>query len=216
MKNKIVLAFACSIAIASTAHAQIKKGSVLLGGSVSIATQKRDYENPERTFKSNAFGFTPAAGKAIRDNLILGVDVQYTYMEQDNDPDYTKSVSIGGGVFLRKYWEVLNRFYIFGQGRLGASHFRTKAPNGAITFDSKGFDIRLSIAPGISYAVSKRVHLESSFSNLLNAGYSHEKAKIIGSSTTQNDYKASSFNFSGAFSNETEFALGVRVLLSKS
>lgn len=217
MKNKIVLAFACSIAIASTAHAQIKKGSVLLGGSFGIGTEKTKYENSgiePANSKNNSYSISPSAGKAVRDNLVLGIGLHYIYKENENmEQSFNHGHIVGAGVFLRQYWEVLKRFYLFGEGQLGGFYAKEKttAPDN-FESNSKSYLIEFGITPGISFAVSNKVHLESSFMNLLSARYVHSKVENkAGSGITRN-----TFNLNGNLDNPSRLTLGVRFLLSKS
>lgn len=216
MKSKIVLFFACGIAMASGAHAQIKKGSVLLGGSVGISTDKKDYEDSDYKTKNNIYTISPAVGWAIKDNLIFGADVQYAFREQKENSYETKSQSIGAGVFLRRYWEVLNRFYIFGQGRFGGNYFKEEYPMGLGLFERKGFSLNVGITPGISYAVSKKVHLESAFMNLLSASFTQYKGELKSGAPARDNYKGNTFSFNGNLDNPATLTLGVRVLLAKS
>ena len=80
----------------------------------------------------------------------------------------------------------------------------------------KGFNVAASVYPGLSFAVSRKVHLESTFFNLLTVEYSKKKYKggdlEIGNRMTG---EFSNFRISSSFDNATAFTLGVRVLLSK-
>ena len=155
-------------------NAQIKNGFVFLGGDISGSTQKTKYGDIT-TNKQNGINISPVFGKAIKDNLVLGVNAGANIYNNDNPPENgvydTKAYNVG--VFLRKYKNIsTSGFYIFVQGGLGASHLRQKQKGMYTTYDeTKQFTISVNAYPGISYAVSKKLHLETGFNNLLMVNY---------------------------------------------
>ncbi|HXB42878.1 MAG TPA: hypothetical protein VNV85_02430 [Puia sp.] len=123
MKKKILL-FATVLFVVSffQAHAQINKGSILLGGQINFYTQTI---SPDQ--KSNWINVTPAIGKAIKDNLIVGIDVNYARSSNVMGvPNNQTSNLFGAGVFLRRYVQLGKGFYVFGQERFGASYNTSK------------------------------------------------------------------------------------------
>ncbi|HKO79711.1 MAG TPA: hypothetical protein VJU78_04910 [Chitinophagaceae bacterium] len=102
----------------SSVNAQIKKGSVFLGGDISGSTQKTKYGDIT-TNKQNGINISPVFGKAIKDNLVPGVNAGANIYNNDNPPENgvydTKAYNVG--VFLRKYKNIsTSGFYIFVQG----------------------------------------------------------------------------------------------------
>jgi hypothetical protein len=232
MKRKFIALAIAGCFVSALSQAQIRKGSTLIGGSAGYSAYKADKlpdANWNRETKFRSFSFSPSFGIAIKDNLIVGADIllegsKEKYADIPNFPapfnkteDY-KNYSRGGGVFVRKYWGVANKLYVFGQGRLGVAVTREdfKPYENSINSYLKGFNVAASVYPGLSFAVSRKVHLESTFFNLLTVEYSKKKYKggdlEIGNRMTG---EFSNFRISSSFDNATAFTLGVRVLLSK-
>ena len=106
MKNKSLLIL---IILLNTiaANAQIKKGSLLLGGQLSFSTGSQKL-NDVHTWKANSIEISPSFGKAVADNLIVGIDAGFGF-SKGNQPappngGTIKSNSAGAGIFIRKYY----------------------------------------------------------------------------------------------------------------
>lgn len=210
-------------AIAYGSQAQIKKGDVLLGGTLSFNTQKTspDDANPDNGYKQTYFTITPSIGKAIKDNLLLGFDL--TFMGSKNTQNngsafQQKTFTYGGGVFLRKYKPLGSGFAIFMQTRFGGSYNTNKSQNVGDPYpynNSKGYTFDLSFYPGIAYAITKRVQLETGFANLVDVNYSHSKNTTTTGLTNDvlSTSKFNSFGISSSLSSNIGFAVGIKVLL---
>ena len=103
MKQTITLSIA-AICFVVSAHAQINKGSILLGGTVYGSSSNSEGADSSIS-KSNVFTIAPALGFAVGTNTIFGFSLSYG----NNNYKYTgnafeqKYHSYGAGVFLRKY-----------------------------------------------------------------------------------------------------------------
>lgn len=237
MKRKFIALAMAGMLIGAISFAQIPKGSLLIGGSAGFGSYKENairsqpyYSNS--TIKHRSHSVSPSFGMAVKDNLIIGADI--TYEEQTQKVNYTypymgpvvlpyfqnkkyKNYSKGGGVFVRQYWGIARNFYVFGQGRLGFAITRNEygqATNPSATF-LKGWNVNASVYPGLSYAISKKVHLESTFFNLLTLQYQNQNNTSDPEVGVAAPYKRTQFSVSSSFDNATAFSLGVRVLLSK-
>src|SRR5690349_3813289 len=103
-----------------SASAQISKGSLFLGGNLFFSTQK----NEDAKFTNTAFSVNPAIGKAIRENLILGIDLTYLNQQtKSNDSTRSTEQYAGAGFFARKYASIGKGFYLFGQARVGGYYY---------------------------------------------------------------------------------------------
>lgn len=213
--KKLLSAVVAVLAFANFTNAQIKKGAIFLGGDISAATQTTKSPNQTST-KQNGVTISPVFGKAIKDNLILGVSAGvglYNYNYDNNNK--SKETTYNAGVFARRYKNIGNSgFYLFVQGGLNSSYskqtqqYTTTSP---YTQETRRFTIGLNAYPGISYAVSKKMHLETGFNNLLALSYLNEKRKV---GTT--DYNTNGFSISSSLSNATSsLYLGFRLLLNK-
>src|SRR5258708_4220664 len=153
-------------------QAQIKKGDILLGGTLGFNTQKTtpDGSNTNGLTKQSSVNLTPSIGKAIKDNLLAGIDLTYsgssTTQGSGTGGYTTKSRMYGAGVFLRKYTYLGSGFAIFTQTRLGGGYHTQKDQNEGVSVpynDIKGYSNGVSFYPGISYAITKPVQMEIGF-----------------------------------------------------
>ena len=208
----VITVFACSV------NAQIKKGSVFLGGDLSGYTQKTKPETGSG-YKTSGVTISPVFGKFIKDNLVLGGSVGYSLTESKNDLDIqNKANAYHGGVFIRKYKNIGGSgFYIFGQAGLNASFHNQEIDSPINGYDDeiKRTIININAYPGISFAISKRFHLETGFNDLFRLSYSKEKREE--NNPNIEGYTSNGFSLSTSLSNATSSSLyfGFRVLLSK-
>jgi hypothetical protein len=227
MKRKFIALAIAGCFVSALSHAQIKKGSLLFGGSVGYSSNSQedvDALDNKTDRKGKVLVLSPSFAMAVADNLFVGADLNWE--KGKNTTTYPSKIereanykTIGGGVFVRKYWSVVNNLYIFGQGRAGFGSFKNDlTANDAtnVIGYTKGHTIEASVYPGLSFALSKKVHLESIFWNLINVEYSkgNDYSKIPNTPET----KMRSYNdldVSSSFSNSSYFTLGIKVLLSK-
>ena len=221
MKRKFIALAIASCLVSTMSYSQIKKGSILLGGSVGFSSSKTTEVQPNSWVgetKKNSLFLSPSVGVAIQDNLVLGADLTFASIRgKYNSPalETNKSTGYGGGVFIRKYWQLANKFYVFGNGRVGYQFSKEATPShvSSVKTEYKNQRAAASIAPGISFAVSRRVHLESTFINLLTVEYSktreYNKASGVETKSSSDLYLTSSFEQNSAFT------VGIRFLLSK-
>lgn len=211
------LVFLTGVLIFSFAlNAQIKKGSVFLGGDISGSMQKTKSGGSSEN-EQNGFTVSPVVGKAIRDNLVFGVNGGIGFSENESaSSSDSKQISYGLGVFLRKYKPLGNSgFYLFLQGGLNFSYYHSELEFAINSFknDTKRYGAGVNAYPGISYAVNKKLHLETGFNNLLYLNYWHEKHEEGISPRTE--YITNGFNIGTSLNNISSLYLGFRVLLSK-
>jgi hypothetical protein len=205
------------IAAYTTSQAQIKKGSLFLGGDLSLSTVNAKNANDENTTRQNSFNISPVAGIAVKDNFIAGVSLNAGFSENKNPYQATqKGNSFGAGVFARHYKNIgKSGFYVFVQNSLGAGYGEQryeKTPD--INNDPekvKTFSAYLNLYPGLSYAVSRKLHLEAGFNNLLYLNYSHDKNEYWNTATT----KANRFYLGTSLNNLSSLYVGFRVLIGK-
>jgi hypothetical protein len=216
-KSLLILIIAINTIVA---NAQIKKSSLLLGGQLSFSTGKQKLDNND-TWKASSIVVSPSFGQAVADNLIVGVDAAFGYSKGEQPPApggaTIKSSSVGGGVFIRKYLTLTNGFYLFGHGRLGGSYFKQDiSPYSAGTFyHYKSYQAGLSFSPGLSYAVNRKLHIETGFYNLLNIFYSHATTNTDGSGSVVEN-KRNTVQVNSSLSSGSTLTVGFRLLLSKA
>lgn len=209
MYSKILLFSGC-LFLASSISAQINKGAILVGGNLGFSTQKTEVTDE----KTNTFNISPAIGRAIKENLIAGIDLAFSrsLSLRDNVNYYENSFkSYGGGIFLRKYALIANSFYLFGQARIGGYSLEEKQASTTIVYNTDSYGIDLSVYPGIAYAITKKLQLEAGLPNIFSIGYFSRKTTSTQSTTT---IHTKSFGASTSLTNGAPLSIGIRLLLN--
>lgn len=219
MRKFTFLFLIASLIFAVTTEAQIKKGSVFLGGDIGGATQTTK-RNGTEVNSQNGLTISPVFGKAIKENLILGTDAGFSSYKNNNNPNLStftgqKNNSFGAGIFIRKYKPIgKSSFSIFLQGRFGVNYNSIEYTGLAPNFDkTKRYNIGIYAYPGVSYTISKRLQLETGFNNLLGLNYFTEKREVSGISAYTE--KTNGVNISTSLNNISSLYLGFRLLISK-
>jgi hypothetical protein len=210
--RKVVLSILVVFISIINVHAQIAKGTSMIGGSIGYNTQNNEQNNSGNTQSSEnkILGITPSYGKAVRTNLVVGADLTYQNIISKNknngNTSEIKSNGFGVGVFARHYKNLgSSGFYLFLQSRLGVdiSNSTYNTP-----YKSKSFNIGAGLNPGIAYAITPKMHIETGLNNLFYAGYSKS------TSTSEQDpsysSKTSAFNAGIGLGSSTEWMVGVK------
>jgi hypothetical protein len=209
----------CTLLAASLLHlsasAQIKKGAVLLGGTISGYTQKTTNNGSTNNFRQKGLLINPAVGIATKENRIWGVNAGYgsskTFGDNINTP---RSKTTQGGIFHRRYLPLGKGFYVFGEGAINYSvqknTFQAPNPNYQTVQQT---NTSLYLYPGITYAVGERFLLEASINNLLSAGYSSNK-EAYNDGTVTGSRKTNGFSFSSNVGTSAPLSVGFRFLLN--
>jgi hypothetical protein len=201
--ERIILLSIAILLFAAITKAQITKGSTFIGGQISFSKSKTKSDTNAQ--EGSSFSFSPAIGIAIKQNLVAGIDLNYGHSEYDNGMSpVQKNNNYGGGFFLRRYVPISNRFLFFAQGRAGYGH--SKAENNSNTYQSSSESngASLSFYPGVSFALSKVLYIETGFDNLAVLSYSYGTSKQTGSP----DQTSNNFAFStGVTGTNLSFAL---------
>jgi len=216
MQKKILLiVIICTVFTA--VDAQIKKGSLLLGGQLGVTSLSTKSVNSGDQ-KNSYVNITVSAGKTIRENLLLGVSLLYSYNSTGANLPYTQQQNgYGAGVFVRKYKTLGKGFYLFGQGSVNGQYntgrYRNyyNVPN--YDNDTKGYDLAASFYPGVSYAISHHFQIETGFSNLIYIDYNHSKMTAF-SGSFPSPSTTSSFTAGSSLSNYSGFVVAFRFLLN--
>jgi len=182
------LYFLCAVVLGCTAvQAQVKKGDIVLGGNLGYNHSSSKEDNSGITTSSgNNLAINPSFGKVIKDNLVLGFDVNYTHGSATYTGNNTTTGNGGGGgVFLRKYKPLGNGFYLFGQSSLTGNYTHNAQVNPSVgqgqiqneTGDVTSF--ALQFFPGIAYALSPKWQLEAGLPSFFSITYSHAREKEL-------------------------------------
>jgi opacity protein-like surface antigen len=216
MKLKLLFSVVFACTLLTTSYAQINKGAIWLGSNFSYSQSKERAEQLA-DMKIRTTSIFPAFGVAIKENLVLGIYGNYSDEHRENNGVLIdrKEKKYGGGLFIRRYVPVFNRFYIFGEGRLGYNSFETKNKWSAVYNGSsdktKGWETGLTFTPGISYGITQHLQLEAGFTSLFNAWYRKSKSN----SDTYPNTKSNSFTSGVNLENASAFTIGFRFLINK-
>jgi len=208
MKCKILLLSVIALTSISV-KAQILKGSTYIGGNFSVSAQKSEGDHR----KGHSFNISPSIGKAIKENLIVGVTLSYGNAKDEYEAPFRESQQTfyGASFFVRKYLNLGSKFYLFGQGSLGGSFSEVEYSTTYGT-DSKSYIVNLSFYPGIAFEINRTFQLEAGLNDLFSVSY--QRGKNYPDNTTAKN-KFSSFSANSALSSNNWLSVGLRVLINK-
>ncbi|WP_203295868.1 outer membrane beta-barrel protein [Luteirhabdus pelagi] len=159
---KKLLMFAAVALLGAVVYAQenestggYSNGDVFISGAASYVSESID------DVSENGFSVMPRLGFFVSDNIALGAEVGYGFVQTKFDGDEVgKTDSFSVGAFGRYYATVGNQFSLFGE--LGFDYVSSEEID--FEFDLgeyklTGFEI--AVAPGISYFVSDNFAIEA-------------------------------------------------------
>jgi hypothetical protein len=209
--ERIVLLSIAVFLFASITKAQITKGSVLLGGGIGFTSQKSEFPT-SASDKRKSFSLTPTVGVAFKQNLVSGIFLRYTNTKDEPSPSggqYYRSNSYGGGLFVRKYIPFAKSFYFFGEPDL--YYFASTSKTSASSTKNKSWNVGLGFAPGLAYALNKKIHLEAGLPGLLSLDYGQSEFN----DPSYQISKQKGFAFGANASSLSSLAFGFRFFFAK-
>lgn len=190
--KKLVLAGA--VALFGLSNAQIAKGTAYLSGSVGYSQVESDNGN----YKKENFNVLPTVGYFVGTNLAVGVGVGY----QTEKTTETETRTVGGATivseditkkpafvvapFVRKYWTLSDKLYIFGQLAVPMQFGKTETENNSVitagsststnsvSTEAKYTQIGVTVKPGLDYFLNKNWTIEATIGEF---GYNNYKPK---------------------------------------
>ena len=196
--------------------AQIKKGSILLGGSISYISSKTT--NPSQNHDGNTYGyFNLSIGSVYKENTAYGINLSYGgsishYIINGNNYSGHKIRSYGIGAFHRQYRFLAKDFYFYTEA--GISINTNQLTDSDSSANNLGITVRtggtLYLTPGISYKILKRVYLELLIPNIVAINYTSSKNTFQMQTSKTNEF---SFNTNLASQFPGFFAVGIRLIL---
>jgi hypothetical protein len=220
--KKVLLAGA--IALFGLSNAQIAKGTLYLSGQVSYSQQ----ENNNTDRKDESFRILPTAGYFVGTNLAVGLGVGYasdkttlttTTPILPNGMNVTESKGTQSAFvvapFVRKYWTVADKLYIFGQLEVPMEFGNVKAESSSTTTigntvstaststKTNYTSIGVNIKPGLDYFLNKNWSIEATIGEF---GYNTSKLDADGAKSVDN------YNFGLNLSSVT---FGVKYVFAK-
>jgi hypothetical protein len=197
------------------ANAQVNKGSILLGGNISANTSNSNYGTTEA--KQNSWVINPSVGYAYKLNRIIGFSFGYSHGNARTESGSTVSINrfnnYSAGIYQRSYFPIGKNFSLYGQGDLSFGYLRRNVTNTpGSSYIEKQTGVVLSVSPGISYAISKKIMIELGFSNLLTVGYNSTTTNYTGTFPNPTN-KTNSFSIGANANPSNGFNFGFRFLL---
>lgn len=219
MISKFLLLSICLSITFFVTTAQINKDGIFLGGNISFLSVKTNIYVPQNNPQlQRTISILPIIGKAVKDNLIVGINLNLGLSDSDNigNSKKHKRNQYGGGFFLRKYKFIGAGFSIFAQSDLFSFYEETIYFRNIQTEKLNGPSIGLSFYPGISYSFSKKLQLETGFNDFFNLNYSQQKRLIKSiDNTILNNSTMNVFSVGTSLNNLISFNLGFRLLINR-
>ncbi|CAM3115970.1 porin family protein [Chryseobacterium flavum] len=204
--KKILLAGA--VALFGLSNAQIAKGTTYLSGQVGYS-QKEDNNTD---IKKEKFNILPTVGYFVDTNLAVGLGVGYRNENEKgtkttgSNPLFVSEGKVTESAFVvapfvRKYWTLADKLYIFGQLEVPMAFGQNKVEGTTTTTTTTGAgttvtttstsdksnftSIGVNVKPGLDYFLNKNWTIEATIGEF---GYNTYKQDIDGAKRV-NDYK---------------------------
>ena len=161
---------------------QIQKGTKMVGGGLAlIGTKATGYNNvteEEESYNYTVATFKPTLGVMVSENLMLGSSADFSYSKLD----YVTQTSIGIGPFARYFYQIKDKFYLFGDVSVGFGSTNYKYNYSSFPSDDiKTSFTAFAIGPGINYFLADNVAIEASF--IIKSTKNKDELKSIGTNT---------------------------------
>gem|GEM_PF-1809387 len=174
----------------------ISKGTWNLGLEANFNVSNSESQTQASSVDTDRFslGLFPRAGYAFSENWMVGLRTGYSRTKVDNDlnqqPNFNQSESKTEAIlfapYVRKYFNLGKSLLFYTQGEagyVGAWSETISDVTSRMSMESDQFYV--AFRPGISFFVSQKLALESSFGILR---YSSIKSENSGSETTSNGF----------------------------
>lgn len=191
--KKLLLAGA--VALFGLSNAQIKTGTLYLSGQAGFSHEK----NNNTDDKIQNFSIIPMVGVFIAPNLAIGTGAGYIGSRAENtDVNYlgfgvetlqsdVKADAFTARPFIRKYWTLSDKLYIFGQLEIPIEIGKRTADLQLNYFDMNGYtysqsmnieqkytSFGINVKPGLDYFINKNWTIEATIGEF---GYNNMKIK---------------------------------------
>ncbi|GEJ44289.1 MULTISPECIES: outer membrane beta-barrel protein [unclassified Chryseobacterium] len=194
-----------AVALFALSNAQIAKGTSYLSGQVEYYHKEKN--EFEAKTKDDVIRILPTAGYFVDSNLAIGLGVGYKSAVTKytvNGFEFLNTIEIKNtdnafvvAPFVRKYWTLSDKLYIFGQLQVPLEFgnekldFNSEGDGGdpilSAPFTEKNnyTNIGVNIKPGLDYFLTKNWSIEATVGEF---GYNTYKKDMEGAKRT-NDYK---------------------------
>jgi hypothetical protein len=206
MKNVFILFIFCLL-IGFPVYAQLSKGRILLGGSLSASVSDNQQNTANNRFigTSRQFSIAPKAGVFVSDRWVVGLTPNFSsaYQKFDLSGDETTQRTYGLGLFARYYRPVGDKFSFFGEltgpdiGLYRNELVNANPPQLSTRAWNRGayFLVGAFLGIGAVYFVTTKIGLEASFGSL-GFGFTHFSGTYRDSAGGQGDTSSDNKNLS--------------------
>lgn len=196
------------------ANAQIQQGTITIGGSFSINSQKNSQEflgaNPTKSdVDRNSFSINPRVGYFATSTLVVGLGLTYdrvaferTHGGTSDPTSVTNELLINP--YVEKYFSISEKLYattafniLFGTGKIKQGEFES---------DITSF--RVNLMPGLTYFVSDKFAITGNFGQLF-----YNSRKIKNKTTTNQIESENTDSQFGLNVSLNSFSLGIRYFI---
>ncbi len=201
------LLLAAAVVAFGLSNAQIAKGTTYVSGVVGYSSTE---DNNDDTKVEN-FAVVPTVGYFVAPNLAVGLGVGYASASeketfQNGFDKYTQSAFVVEP-FVRKYWTLGDKLYIFGQlsvpMQFGNEKMEENLNNTTVSNKVNYNSFGVSIKPGLDYFLNKNWTIEATIGEF---GYNTSKYDVDGAKNVNN------FNFGLNLAN---VGIGVKYVFTK-
>lgn len=180
----------------------IPKGTKEIGLALTYNYQKNKNEGAFVNPVEHIFALRPSVGVALKDNLILGAQVNFTAIRETIDGDKSDRIyapdvqtyGIGFFPYLKKYIPIGKKLLFNIQGNVGYEHFTQEEFNQNYTIKQNLFS--LGFTPGITFSISSKLALKGDIGVLR-----YVNTKTEDSRNNSNTIKQQNFDFNFSASN---------------
>lgn len=190
--KKLLLAGA--VALFGLSNAQIAKGTAYISGSVGYSQE----ESNNGDLKKENFNVLPTVGYFVGTNLAVGLGIGYqtekntattttTFLNTTVvNENVTKKPAFVVAPFVRKYWTLSDKLFIFGQLAVPMQFGKTEVESNSVattgstvvtnstSTEAKYTKIGVTVKPGLDYFLNKNWSIEATIGEF---GYSNFKPK---------------------------------------
>lgn len=188
MKKLFLITLACFPAFPSLAQTQ--KGQTITSGTINLAFGSSGDSFNGGTVTSYETGLSLNRGGFFRDNWLLGYTLGVTYQKSayaydDATPSFTSSqkiLDLSAGVFLRRYWPIADRLYLYAGGGISGSrrtYDNVDVNDNRVPRSTSSSELSWQVVPtgqvGALYVLSKRIALEANATNSFPTGLNNTR-----------------------------------------
>ncbi|SHL66928.1 outer membrane beta-barrel protein [Chryseobacterium polytrichastri] len=190
--KKLLLAGA--VALFGLSNAQIAKGTTYLSGSVGYSQE----ESNNGDLKKENFNVLPTVGYFVGTNLAVGLGIGYQTEKNTAtttttlfnttvvNENVTKKPAFVVAPFVRKYWNLSEKLFVFGQLAVPMQFGKTEVESSSVattgnsvvtnstSTEAKYTKIGVTVKPGLDYFLNKNWSIEATIGEF---GYSNFKPK---------------------------------------